>query len=191
MKRVIIGAIVGAIIYFGFQTTMWVGGFHKDFYTHATQQDSILALLSRTLPAEGMYMMPMADQHSPDFKTRQQEIEKTMIGNPWAMVFYHPEMPDFSVSTLVLGLLFALVAAFIAAFVMYMGKFPCFWSRFTVSMLFALFALLQGVLSNLNWWEFPWSFVKPQVIDLVIGWGLCSVWLGWFVKPREHAGTPE
>ena len=185
MKKVIIGAIVGAIIYFGFQTTMWVGGFPKDFYPYSARQDTILACLSQNLPQEGLYMMPMADQTRPDFKDRQAELEKTMVGNPWAMVFYHPKMAAFSVSTLLLGVLYAFVAAFIAAFVMYMGKFPCFWSRFTVSMLFAVFTLAQGVLCDMNWWEFPWSFVKPQVIDLAIGWGLCSLWLGWFVRPRS------
>lgn len=184
MKKVIIGALIGTLIYFGFQTTMWVGGFHKDFYTHAKQQDTILKVLSQTLPVEGMYMMPMADQNSPDYKSRQKELEKTMVGNPWAMVFYHPKMADFAVSTMVMGIIYAFLSALIAAFIMYMGKFSCFWSRFTVSMLFAAFALLQGPLANMNWWEFPWGFAKTQVVDLVIGWGLCSLWLGWFVKPR-------
>ncbi len=185
MKRVIIGALVATVIYFGFQTALWMGGCHKDFYTHAAKQDTILVCLSANLPGEGHYMMPMADQNSKDFKSRQQELEKHMVGNPWAMVFYHPKMKDFSATTLLIGLLFAFIAAFIAAFIMYMGKFPCFWSRFTVSMMIAVFALVQGVLGNLNWWEFPWSFVKPQVIDLAAGWTLCSLWLGWFVRPRE------
>jgi len=185
-EKVIIGGLVGTLIYFGFQTTIWVGGFHKNFYTHAKQQDTILEFLSRTLPAEGMYMMPMADQNSPDFKARQQELEKTMIGNPWAMVFFHPAITDFSMGTMIKGILFAFLTTFIAAFIMYMRKFTCFWSRFTVSMLFAVFAMLQGALAFMNWWEFPRSFIRTQIIDLTIGWGPASVWLGWFVKPREQ-----
>jgi hypothetical protein len=185
MKRVIIGALVGTVIFFGFQTTMWVGGFHSDFYSYAARQDTILAVLSQNLPEEGMYMMPMADQDSPDFKVRQQELENQMIGNPWAMVFYHPKMTEFSVFTMLKGVLFSFISAFIIAFIMFQGKFHGFWSRFTVSMLFVVFTLFQGVLGNMNWWEFPWSFIKPQVIDLVAGWGMCSVWLGWFVRPKE------
>lgn len=178
----IIGAIVGSLIYFAFQMVMWVGGFHKDFYTYAAKQDTILSGLSANLTAEGLYMMPMADHNSPDFKAQQEQLEKKMPGNPWAMVFYHPKMEEFSVNSLILGILYAFLGAFLAAYVIYNGKFPSFWSRFTVSMLFALFALIQGVLGNMNWWNFPWSFIKPQVIDLVIGWALCSLWLGWFVK---------
>ena len=129
MKKMIIGALVGTLIYFGFQTIMWMGGFHKDFYTYTTNQDTILSSLSANLPSEGLYMMPMADPQSPDFKSRQQELEKTMIGNPWAMVFYHPEMEEFSARTLIMGILYAFIGAFIAAFVIYMGKFPCFWMK--------------------------------------------------------------
>lgn len=126
MKKMMIGAIVGTLIYFGFQSVMWMGGFHKDFYTYAEKQDSVLASLSANLPAEGLFMMPMSDPKSPDFKAKQEQLEKKMPGNPWAIV-----------------------------------------------------------LSNMNWWSFPWGFVKPQVFDLVIGWGLCSLWLAWFVKKPE------
>lgn len=185
MKKIMIGAIVGTLIYFGFQSVMWMGGFHKDFYTYAEKQDSVLASLLANLPAEGLYMMPMSDPNSPDFKAKQEQLEKKMPGNPWAMVFYHPRMEEFSAKALLLGLLYAFLGALISAFVIYMGKFPSYWPRFTVSMLFAVFTLVQGVLSNMNWWTFPWGFVKPQVFDLVIGWGLCSLWLAWFVKKPE------
>lgn len=185
MKKIIIGTLVGTVIYFGFQAVMWMGGFHRDFYTYAAKQDTVLNILTRNLPGEGLYMMPMADPKNPDFKSHQEKLEKTMVGNPWAMVFYHPKMSDFSASYLLMGILYTLIAALITTIVLYYGKFPGFWSRFFVSMAFALFALSQGVLNNMNWWSFPWSFVKPQVIDLVIGWGLCSVWFAWFVKMKK------
>ena len=187
MKKIIIGALLGTLVYFGFQTLMWMGGFHRDFYTYAANQDTILTSLSANLPAEGLYMMPMSDPQSPDFKSRQQVLEKKMVGNPWAMVFYHPKMAEFSASALIMGILYAFIAALLTASVLYFGKFPGFWSRFFVSMAFAVFTIAQGVLSNMNWWSFPWGFVKPQVLDLIIGWGLCSVWLSWFVK---HPDVP-
>lgn len=185
MKKIIIGALVGAVIYFGFQTMMWVGGFHRHFYTYTPNQDTIMSTLSANLPAEGLYMMPMGDPQSPDFKAKQEEIEKTMVGNPWAMVFYHPKMNDFSPLFMIVGFVYTLLGTLMVAFVIYIGKFPCFWSRFTVSMLFAFFTLIMGVMVDMHWWEFPWSFIKPQVIDLLLGWGLCSVWLGWYVRRKE------
>jgi hypothetical protein len=184
MKKIIIGSLVGAIIYFAFQTVMWVGGFHRNFYSYAEKQDTVLKVLSANLPAEGMFMMPMADPNSPDFKARQEKMEKLMPGKPWAMVFYHPKMNDFSASYLLLGVFYALLAACLASTVLFFGRFPGFWSRFLVSMAFAVFTLAQGVLGNMNWWSFPWSFIQPQVMDLLLGWGLTSAWLAWYVKSK-------
>jgi len=184
MKKIIIGTIVGTVIYFGFQAVMWMGGFHRDFYTYTSKQDTILNILSINLPVEGLYMMPMADPKSPDFKSSQEKLEKTMVGNPWAMIFFHPKMDDFSFSYLLMGILYTFFAVLIASIVLYYSKLNGFWPRFLLSMAFAVFALSQGVLNEMNWWSYPWSFVKAQVHDLTFGWGLCSVWLALFVKTK-------
>jgi len=184
MKKIIIGTLVGTIIFFVFQMIMWEGGFHKDFYSYAPKQDTIMTALGANLPKEGMYMMPMADPKSPDFKAEQEKREKTMMENPWAMVFYHPKMGAFSVTYILMGVLYTLLAVLIAAIVIYYGKFTGFWSRFFVVMAFAAFTMFQSVLGNMNWWSFPWSFVKPQVMDLTFGWAICAVWLAWFVKKK-------
>jgi hypothetical protein len=183
MKKIIIGTMVGTVIYFVFQAVMWEGGFHRDFYTYAAKQDTVLSVLSANLPGEGLFMMPMADPKSPDFKVQQEAREKQMPGNPWALVFYHPKM-TFSVAYLLMGILYALIAVLVTASVLYHAGFRGFWGRFAVSMAFAAFTLAQAVLSGMNWWSFPWSFVKPQVTDLIFGWGLCSVWLAWYVRPK-------
>jgi hypothetical protein len=185
MKKIIIGTLVGTVIYFVFQTIMWMGGFHKDFYTYAAKQDTVMKALSANLPSEGLYMMPMADPKSPDFKVQQEKLEKTMVGNPWAMVFYHPRMSAFSAFYLLKGIMHALIATLVVALVLWYSKFSGFWHRFFVSMAFAVFTLVMAVFSDMNWWSFPWSFVQTQVIDLVFGWGLCSVWLAWFVKLKN------
>ena len=78
-----------------------------------------------------------------------------------------------------------LIGALLVSLVLYYSKFTGFWQRFMVSMAFAGFTLVMAVFSDMNWWSYPWSFIKPQVMDLVIGWGLCSVWLAWFVKAKE------
>ncbi len=193
MKKIIIGTIVGTIIYFAFQSVMWEGGFHRDFYTYTPNQDTVMHALARNLPKEGLYMMPMSDPESPDFKTQQEKREKAMVGNPWAMVFFHPKMDNFSAGYLLMGLFYTLVSVLLAALVIFYSNFPGFWSRFLVSMAFAAFVLAQNVFAGMNWWSFPWSFIKPQVIDLIVGWGLCSIWLAWFVRKKPasvHQSEP-
>ena len=65
MKRIIIGTLVGTVIYFVYQSVMWVGGFHQDFNTYTARQDTILQVLNRTLKADGLYMMPMEIRKTP------------------------------------------------------------------------------------------------------------------------------
>jgi hypothetical protein len=36
----------------------------------------------------------------------------------------------------------------------------------------------------MSWWSYPWSWISTQIIDIVVGWGLCSVWLGFYVKGK-------
>lgn len=81
-----------------------------------------------------------------------------------------------------MGLLYSLIACFIASFVLFQGNFETFSGRFWVAMSFSLFTLSQGVFDDMNWWSYPWNFVKAEVIDLVLGWGVTSVWLAWYVK---------
>jgi hypothetical protein len=182
MKRIFIGSLVATVIYFVFQTIMWVGGFHKDFNTYSAKQDTILKVLNENLEKDGMYMMPMADANSPDFKAQQENLEKQMVGRPWAMIFFHRAMSDFTPSYIVMGILYTLIACMMAALVVYHGNFHSFLSRFMVAMTFAIFTLAQGIFDDMNWWSFPWSWVKPQVFDLLVGWGICSLWLAFFVK---------
>jgi hypothetical protein len=184
MKRIIIGTIVATIIFFAFESVMWMGGFHRNFYTYTPGQDTILQSLSRNLGQDGMYMMPMADANSPDFKTKQAELEKKMPGNPWAMVFYHRKMADFSGAFMLVGMLYTLLACLIATLVLFYTDPGSFWKRFLVSMAFALFTLVLSVLPQMNWWSFPWHFVSTQVTDVLIGWVLVSVWMAFYVKKK-------
>jgi hypothetical protein len=182
MKRIIIGALVGAIIFFVFQAAMWMGGIHKDVYSYTPNQEQILDNLNRNLSAEGMYMIPALDPASNPTHEQEEAYMAQNVGKPWAMVFYHTSMSGMDPMYLVKGFLYAFIAAFMTAMVLYYGKFDAFSTRWMVAMSFAVFTLCQGVLDEMNWWSYPWSFIRPQVIDMILGWGLTSVWLGKYVK---------
>lgn len=92
MKRIIIGALVGAIIFFVFQAAMWMGGIHKDVYSYTPNQEQILDNLNRNLSAEGMYMMPALDPASNPSHEQEETYMAQNVGKPWAMVFYHTSM---------------------------------------------------------------------------------------------------
>jgi phosphoglycerol transferase MdoB-like AlkP superfamily enzyme len=185
MKKIIIGSVVATVIFFAFQTVMWMGGFHNDFNTYTDKQPAIMQVLNDNLDKDGMYMMPTGDWSQPDAAAQEEKIMTENMGKPWAMVFYHKQMAGMEMSAMLLGLLYTFISCLIAALILFYGKFNSFQSRFLVAFGLALFTLMQGVLDDMNWWGYPWSFVKPEVIDLTLGWGICALWLAWYVKNTE------
>lgn len=189
MKKVILGALVGALIFFVYQSAMWMGGIHSDFSMYTPNQPAIMKALSENLTQDGAYMMPMADYSQPDAEAAGEKLMTESIGKPWALVMYHKEMRGMEPSYMIKGFLFLLVACFIVALVLYSGRYDSFGKRFAVAMAFSLFALLQCTLAEMNWWEFPWHFVKATVFDLIIGWAVVSLWLAKYVKCTEKPAT--
>ena len=182
MKKVIIGAIVATVIFFGWQSAMWMSGIYSDFYTYTPNQDAVMQTLNDNLSDDGLYLIPAADCSTPEGKEEGEKIMEQNVGKPWAMIIYHKKMMGMEIGYMLLGLFYTLISCFIASLVIYHGSFNTFWIRFLVVMCFSIFTLSQGVLDNMTWWGYPWSFVKPEVIDLTIGWGITALWLAWFVK---------
>ena len=189
MKKIIIGTLIGTIIFFAYQSAMWVGGFHKNLWSYSAEQNKILQSMSDAHLQEALYVMPDPNPNGTmDHNKAHDEMTK-YVGKPWAMVFYHPVMHGEDMGMILKGLMHSLFAALIAAMVIYYGAFSSFSSRFFTGWSFGLFAIVQGPMNELNWWSFPWSFVQPQVIDLTVGWALCSIWLAWYVKRSKSASA--
>ncbi|MCI0449698.1 MAG: hypothetical protein L0Y79_07930 [Chlorobi bacterium] len=185
MKKIIIGTIVAAVIYFLYQTAAWMGGLHGTPGTYTPKGGEILNYLSQSLGEEGLYMMPMVDPSQPNYKEEEQKLHEQNIGKPWAMVFYHKSMMGMEAGYILIGFLYSLIACLIASMIVYYGNFSSFGTRFLAAFSFGLFTLSQGVLDDMNWWSYPWSFVKAEVIDLTLGWAITSLWLAWFVKKKS------
>ncbi len=182
MKKILIGTLVGTILFFLYQTTMWMGGIHGNFANYTTKQNEIISALSQNLDSEGLYLIPMADPGSPNKVQEEENLMKNHTGKPWAMIFYHPSLDGMSMSYILVGILYSLIACLITSLILFYGNFSGFQARFLVSMAFAVFTLAQGVLDDMNWWSYPWSFVKTEVLDLTLGWAMVSVWFAWFFK---------
>ena len=182
MKKIIIGSLVGAIIFYALQFIMWEGGLHGDFRSYTPNQAAVMDALSQNLKEDGLYMVPMVDPASPTKEAEEEKMWKDNVGKPWTMIFYHKSQDEMSMSYMLIGFLYSLIACLIAALLLHYGNFATFNSRFLVAMAFSIFTLSQGVLDDMNWWSYPWSFVKPEIIDLTIGWGICSLWLAWYFK---------
>lgn len=182
MKKILIGSLVGAIILFVFQAAMWMSGMNNDFSSYTTNQAAIMENLNSNLDADGLYMMPMND---PAVKQTHEQEEKYMqenVGKPWAMVFYHQSMHGMDPMYMVRGFFHSLIAVLMVTLVLSAGGWVQFGTRFIVCMAFGVFTIALAPMNSMNWWDMPFSFVKPQIMDLTLGWALVSLWLASYVK---------
>ncbi|MBS3915304.1 MAG: hypothetical protein KG003_12475 [Bacteroidetes bacterium] len=186
MKKVIIGAIVSTVLFFGWQSAMWMSGAHNDFASKTPNPDSIMACLNQNIKADGLYTIP---SHDPDKKMSREEEEKAMKamdGKPWAMIFYHNTHSASEGTRIAKGFIHALLASILVALVLWGGNFASFGGRLFVAYSFAIFTAVVSIMTNMNWWDYPMGFIKAELIDLLGGWALSSLWLAWFVKrPSE------
>lgn len=49
----------------------------------------------------------------------------------------------------------------------------------------ALIFLFVYYNSNI-WLQTPWDVIEPELIDLGAAWGLCGIWLGWWLPKRRE-----
>lgn len=186
MKRIVIGTLVAAVIYFVYQSAAWMGGLHGEISSFTPKQAELIQYLNQNLGVEGLYMIPSVDPNHPDKQNEHQRLMEASVGKPWAMIFYHKSMSPMDPMYIIWGFIYSLIGCLIAALILNAGKFESFGVRFLVVFALGLFAISQGVMDDMNWWSYPWSFVKAQVIDLTLGWGLASVWLGWYLKKNPE-----
>jgi hypothetical protein len=189
MKKIIIGSLAGTVIFFVYQSVMWMGGLHGEFSSYTPKQDAIIQFLSQNLPQEGLYTIPMVDPGTQNRMEEEEKLMKSNIGKPWTMIFWHNSMKDVGAGYVLLGALYSLIACLIAVIILHLGKYSSFGLRFFISFLLGIFAISQGVLDNMNWWSFPWSFVRGEVIDLTLGWGITCIWFGWYLKNKTENKT--
>lgn len=180
MKRVILGAIIAAIIAFALQAAAWMGNFHTAYTYYIKNQDTVVKFLQDNLQKDGSYILPNVDPNLP--QDQKEKLMKQYMDKPWAMVFYHSKMNDSMTSSMIFGFIHNLLTAFFIALVLYKGDFKTFWGRFFVSISFFLVVIMIGVYENVLWFEMPHQFISPQLWDIVIDWGIASIWLAFFVK---------
>ena len=182
MKKAIIGAFVGAILVFGWQSVAHTVMHHHDAgYKTVPNQDSVIAGFTSIFKEEGQYFVPMID-----LITTSEEREKwmkSMEGKPWAMVVYHSAMKGDMTMQMIRSFFTAFLCVLLLIGIL--GKFPGSFGNIFLKCLGAGFFTFMFVWYNQNIWMFtPWEVVQGELIDSLVAWGLCGLWLGQFLKKK-------
>ena len=186
--RIVIASLVGMVILFVYQALSWsVSPIHKNTFGYSKDQDAIVAFLSQHLHEDEIYYMP-----SPPPGASMQEHEdmmKSMVGKPYALVNYHNSMSGNMTSAYITGLLLNLACVLLIVLLMSRAAiaFTTFGSRLRLVMTFSVFLVLAAPMMTMNWWGYPWHYVMGDITDMLLGWFCCGLWLAWYMGRAKKA----
>lgn len=181
MKKWLIGSLVGAILVFVWQFLSWTFlGIHNGSEKYSPAQDSIVSMLSSNLKEDGRYFMPMAPPG-----TSQSDMEKKaeqMAGKPFAIVMYKNSYENDMTKSMIRGFIIDLLLVILLISILVRGGLPNYIGIFSGAIAVGLFTFLWGPYMSLNWFQMPWSAIQGDLVDAVAAWGICGLWLGWWLR---------
>lgn len=181
MKKLIIGAIVGGIIIFIWQTLSWtVLNLHHANQEYTPKQDSILAFLGRQFSEDGSYMVPAYPPGTP-----YDEMQKTMDdrkGKPWAQIQYHTQMNTNMGANIGKGLIVNIIMVALLCWVLMKITAPRFSTIF-ISCLFVGIIIFTNSPYTVHIWYIK-ADIMAHLYDALLSWGLCGIWLGWWLTRK-------
>ena len=182
MKKLIIAAFVGAIIMFVWQTLSWAMlNLHHANQEYTPKQDSILAYLSSEFHGDGSYLMP----NSPP-GTSMEEMQKQMapkIGKPWAEIQYHESLDTSMGKNIGLGFFVDLIILILFSWILMAFGNSKFGTIFLASLITGIIVFLNSPYTIHIW--YPKRDIMIHLLDAIVSWGLCGLWLGWYL-PRKR-----
>ncbi|TAL46630.1 MAG: hypothetical protein EPN92_05780 [Chitinophagaceae bacterium] len=180
MKKWLIGSLVGAIIVFAWQASSWMFlGIHDSAMKYHPAQKEIMDVISANTTEDGMYMMPSAPT-----KKEQQDMMEGMIGKPWATVIYHKSMSGEMTMRMIRSFLVDLFLVISLIYVLTRGGIPITRRAFAGGVALGLFTFLWGPYTGRIWFDLPWHMIQGDLIDAIVAWGLCGLWVGWWLNRK-------
>ena len=182
MKKLVIASIVGGIIIFIWQTLSWAAlNLHHASQEYTPKQDSIMAFLNEQFSDDGSYLMPTYPKG-----TTRDEMEKTMKsreGKPWMQIQYHKALNVNMRANILEGLINDIVIVALVCWILMKMTDAGFGKIFMACLIIGIIVFLNSPLTIHIW--YPKSDIGAHFMDSVVSWGLCGLWLGWYLRPKK------
>jgi hypothetical protein len=143
----------------------------------------VINTLSGIFKEEGQYLIPRSEANASE--EDEQKYMEALKGKPWALVTYHPSYENDMGMSAFRGFTTALLSVLI--FIWLIGRNPGNLGTVFLKGVGVGFLMFLFVYYNQNiWMQTPWSVIRGELIDLLVAWGLCGLWLGWWLNRTSH-----
>ena len=181
MKRTIIGAIVGGLIIFFWQAASHVAfNLHEPSQMYTANQDSVMISLNKHLKKEGGYILPRMENEQN--MAQAEEFAKKVTGKPWARVQYYTNYQISMQDNMIRGLIVDIFLVVLVIYLIKQLKTPKMRDILGLCLIIAIIVFTNSPYTQHIW--YPVFDLRAELIDLIISWGLCGLWLGWYL-PRK------
>ena len=181
MKKLVIAAIVGGIIIFIYQTLSWtVLNMHHASQEYTPKQDSIMAFMNSQFSEDGAYLLPNYPKG-----TSYEDMQKTMpsrAGKPWMQLQYHKAMNVNMGANIAWGLVNDILIVALLCWILMKMTNAGFGKIFMACLITGIIVFLNSPLTIHIW--YPKADLQAHFTDAVVSFGLCGLWLGWYLKPK-------
>jgi hypothetical protein len=181
MKKSLIGSLVGGILIFIWQTLSWAMlNLHHASQEYTPKQDSIMSYLNSQFSEDGSYLLP----NYPPGTTRE-EMEKQMDlnkGKPWMQIQYHKALDINMTSNIIRGLIVDIIMVALLCWILMKIAVPKFGTIFMACLLTGIIVFINSPYTIHIW--YPKADIMVHLADAVVSWGLCGIWLGWWLSKK-------
>ena len=182
MKKTIIGALVGGLLIFIWQTLSWTAlDLHRPSQDYTAKQDTIMAFLSSNLEKEGGYLLPNVPKG-----TSMEEATKAgekMMNKPWASIQYHSAFTtdmNAMYMNMARGFVVNILLACLACWLFGKMNHPSFTTIFFGSLVIGIIVFLNTAYTQHIWYK---SFdLYAHLSDALVSWGAAGLWFGWWLR---------
>lgn len=181
INRSIIGALVGGLILFIWQSLSQVAfNLHESDQQYTAAQDSVLSELAEHLEKPGGYMLPRMAPGQP--MEAMESFTKSATGKPWAQIRYYGAYDMTWGMSLARSLTVDILIVFLLCWIINQLRLPTARTIFVVSILVGLIGFSNEVYLEHVW--YPMFDIRIRLLDALVSWSLCGVWLGYWLKRR-------
>lgn len=181
MKKLVIGSIVGGILIFIWQTLSWtVLDLHRPGQEYTPKQDSILSYLNSQFSEDGSYMLPNY-QKGISSDEMQKEMKEHQ-GKPWVQIQYHKAMNTNMGANIGRGLITDIILVAFLCWILMKIPAPGFGTIFTACIFIGVIVFTNSPYTVHIW--YPKADISAHLIDALLSWALCGVWLGWWLNRK-------